>query len=121
MLKYDPVKFDREGISKVKVMREREKIYQKFVRVGHFIFSILDKLEIFSRKKNVLNEAEKPKVSTYFSKSEKGYQKIKLKARLGVRIPIGIHNSARVKKYSISISVKLQRFFNLKRVGALKC
>ena len=31
-------------------MGQREKIYQKFVRIGHFIFSILDKLEFFLEK-----------------------------------------------------------------------
>ena len=50
-MKYHPVKFQKEQISRVKVMGEREKIYKKFVRIGHYIISILDKLETFSRKK----------------------------------------------------------------------
>ena len=47
-------------------MGKREKTNQKFVRIGHFIFFILNKLEFFSRKKTVLNGAEKPKVLTHF-------------------------------------------------------
>ena len=59
-------------------MKERDKIYQKFVRVGHFIFDILEKPDSFSRQKLYL-ENEKPP----FWKSEKGSQKIKLLTRLG--------------------------------------
>ena len=39
-------------------MKERDKVYQKFVRVGHFIFDILEKPDSFSRQ-NMYSENER--------------------------------------------------------------
>ena len=58
--------FWRDLISKSEVMKEREQIYQKFLRVGHFIFDILEKPDSFSRQ-NLYSENERsPKFNLFF-------------------------------------------------------
>ena len=66
MLLYHPVKFERERISKQKVISKREKIYRKFVRMCYFVIVILDTSDFFLDLRNIQNDQRNLKFCVLF-------------------------------------------------------